>query len=1409
MASTSAVATKQVKRRVRNHEADVQMASNVPVIDGLATPTSGQRSMESKPWSCISISSESYFFVPFACSIQIYSTSTLKVASTLSSIPTQSKPSTSSATHPDHHTQLVTSILLNPNNPLQLYSASLDGTIKIWDWLDGILLKTIDFLLPIWHMCAHSNFPDTLFLHADVSKTPERLISREQGNDTKASSRAFKVTFKPLGSAVAQALDSVPIGKPIHRITALAISPNGLWLVATSGMKAHIASTSRPQEGWSKFTSTHRLTCLAFHPTQGYFATGDEEGVVRLWHCLNDDQLSFKKLGSEKKAATSLFHWHPHAVQSLAFTPNGSYLLSGGLASVLVMWQIETGHKGFVPRVGAPINGISVVETSERGQEFLLGLADGDFVIVSANILSVRSRSGLKLRLLSPSKQPPILAIHPQRNWIAMSSSHPASLQVYDPYISSLVFELDVAPSNRVAATNEDLILTPCTIIHAAFSSQDGRWLATVDLREATVDSSANITLKIWSWIKEGGKGSYILNTKIDRPHGKSMVTSIQFGPLGASGDSMLATAGEDGTVRLWGVKKIMEARTNQSIEEIWVQRASISYRSQVPRSVAFSSDHSVIAVTYSHCVALFNGSSHAFLQVITNVGSLSRLSSVTFLGRVSRYLAICGSSGEDVLIWDLISSRVVVYIDTTESVEDANGTQPQLSPRILQRPDGAAFAVVCDKFTQIWDILQLRPLSEPVFLPIHVQQIAQLHSSNKQPAFTLAAIARDGRLALVGDDLALPVHEGAMERTLSKSGSTRLSLFEDVFGRSAFRDLEDQVEADASKVGIDSSDFTAGIDLRLLDGPAYLLPPIGTLFSSLMDGILKRSKDEVTSDVPFVESEAEVMEIDEVDALLDEPTDVEAISSTRTVDQAEMDMIMQIFQEHCAVPVPSSSTNGHAHGASRHSSVSLSTKASSIVINGHTNGSYGHHPSPSPAPSDISHSRKSQKTLSKRKAQNDISMKAPEPPKVKTPVRSVVLNGGSCSDTPSPPPMVGQKRKAPTRKGAKRGTGAGGLTSRKMMYTNSSPDPEGEDDFAALRPRVQRLIDHAFDRAVKAAPNRAATDTQKPSSNKRRIAPFEDPDVPASIDDDGGGFLPPEEEGGGFLPSDDDNDPSGGFMVGENDETVSREDSHTQTSIPPGPTHIPISLIPRALQILDLPQDPDVLSIFQQAASGWGGQHIDQEDGVSLKDWRAVCAVLLADPRDTGMERPSQSSSAPFSDEEMDAEQDEDEDNDEDENDAERAESPAEGNDGDYAESDEGGYSVAEDDDGDEDEYRVDGRPSKRGSVARKTRSSKRSDRRSASASPADQGPIQLTARQRNECLKAFALFFPDFADDKANLIKQRILIRDVARIAKLLKERLATEEILEMLEAFSTSPDKSMGLTDFEQMMMVTGLA
>ncbi|KAG6853293.1 hypothetical protein C0991_005388 [Blastosporella zonata] len=165
-------------------------------------------------------------------------------------------------------------------------------------------------------------------------------------------------------------------------------------------------------------------------------------------------------------------------------------------------------------------------------------------------------------------------------------------------------------------------------------------------------------------------------------------------------------------------------------------------------------------------------------------------------------------------------------------------------------------------------------------------------------------------------------------------------------------------------------------------------------------------------------------------------------------------------------------------------------------------------------------------------------------------------------------------------------------------------------------------------------------------------------------------------------------------------------------------PAQIPMSLVPSALQLLDLPPDDDqVLAVFRNAASGWITASSTDGGWVSREDWHAVCAVLLEEQTDNEADP--------------------------------------------YLEEDSG--------DDIDDEY-VD-RPSTSTSRPRIHQSS------SPSLSPGPFAPRTLTTRQKQTALDAFSLFFPDVP--QADVPKQKIMIKDIQRVAKLLNEKVKADEV------------------------------
>ena len=331
----------------------------------------------------------SYFFSLAGSSVKIYSTATGLVVSTLTAPPLSDE---------DDSSGVLTSAVINPHNAFQLITASLDGRLLVWDYVNATLLQTIRVGQPIYSVCMHEQSRGYAFIAASkpgqrVNLNGEslrnafqicRLRMLSEGN--KSNAIILKISLKHSGASN-QPEEIVPIGKTRFP-TGMGISRNGVWLVVTGGHKVYVAKITSLSSGFTKYVSSERLTCLAFHPSDEYFATGDEKGVIRLWYCLNDD-LAIDVRGVEKRTQTRSFHWHAHAVSSITFTPNGAYLLSGGEESVLVIWQLHTGKKEFVPRLGAPISTISISDASRGEEEYLVGLADATYALISSSSLKI------------------------------------------------------------------------------------------------------------------------------------------------------------------------------------------------------------------------------------------------------------------------------------------------------------------------------------------------------------------------------------------------------------------------------------------------------------------------------------------------------------------------------------------------------------------------------------------------------------------------------------------------------------------------------------------------------------------------------------------------------------------------------------------------------------------------------------------------------------------------------------------------------------------------------------------------------------------------------------------------------------------------------------------------------------
>ncbi|KAJ7786480.1 quinon protein alcohol dehydrogenase-like superfamily [Mycena metata] len=823
----------------------------------------------------------SYFFSLVGASVRIYAVTTGKVVSTLS-IP---RP-----TGYDASGDILTCAVLNPHNAFQLITGSVLGVLAVWDFLEGSLLQTVDISQTVHHMCVHENFKDTVFV------TASRPGRRDE------HSVVLRVSLKPAEAAsqssIQKSSEITPIGK-VRLPTGLALSPSGAWLVAIAGHKAYVASTASLRSGFTKYVSPERLTCIAFHPSEDYFATGDDKGSIRLWYCL--DHLPIKPVGVEKKTQTTTMHWHAHPVLSLAFTANGAYLLSGGEESVLVIWQLHTGKREFLPRIGSPIKTISVSKATSSGEEeYLLGLADATYAFVGAASLKVtRSYSRIKLDPTAVPNAPSTskhsnapLSVHSLTSTLILPSSHPASLQIYSPISSTLVSELEVSPSNRVSRRErEDKPIEPCRIERVTISHL-GDWMATIDIREGDENIHGESYLKIWRWDRK--TGYWILNTRVDRPHGLDKVTDVSFSPAPEGQPLLLVTAGGDKNIKTW--------------------------RKETPSHVSWSPDASLLAVTLPHRVALFTPSTNLLRHSLA----------LSECGAAGRYLAVVGTI--DLVLWDLVTQRVRWHHKSSSSIR-----------ALVSHPREDTFVVLLSPSTEdrpksrvtVFSVNSAQP-TKTVSVPFDFRNVVWYPLATS--SFSLVGITHDWKVVVLGDGIHahVPKDEGAVSRELaSHSAPQRRTLFQDIFGKSAFGEQ-------ALAAGGSQSSGTSGREgAEVFEGAAYLMPPLEELFEPLMSGFLKPRAVE-GSDLPST------IPVDmDVDMEPDASTTLAGVDARRTVDKKEMGAMVDLFKAHtlkAKAPVIAGGSGSKPNG----------------LVNGKINGvpsrvpSSAHKPNGVPTPSKV-----------------------------------------------------------------------------------------------------------------------------------------------------------------------------------------------------------------------------------------------------------------------------------------------------------------------------------------------------------------------------------------------------------------------------------------------------------------------
>ncbi|WVW83264.1 hypothetical protein I302_105283 [Kwoniella bestiolae CBS 10118] len=873
-----------------------------------------------------------------------------------STAPSFARLSTLSSTHIQGHTKPITSLHLSPINSFHIISSAEDGTIKIWDWVAGRLVRTIKVSEPqaqIQHI-AFGEVAGKWWIFAAVTHSKD-------ASGHKLSHRVLRIPFTGSGSPSL-------IGKLSAAPVSLMMSPRSTYLVALSATKAYTyrmpsASIDPSVDIWEtrptcvKFVSDQSFTCGAFSPEktlatsseEEWFATGDEKGVIRLWHGLaqafrqvdlaaaNQSMMGVTntQTESEKKLPTTSLHWHAHAVSAIAFTPSGSQLLSVGEESVLVQWHLASGKREYIPRLGGrPIISLAVRKATRTGEEeWWMNLADGATIRVgsaSGHISNVGQ--GIRLDPLRPTSSTTSypFSLHPSTSSLVVPSSHPSTLQFIEPIASSVLFDLEVAPSNRVSRRDEKEI-QPVSVEKVAFSgSQDGQsvWMATFESRtgDDMEGGGAVKNLKMWKWHDE----KYAVNTQFPRPHGTSPITSVIFSPIAqpfgtSSNNSILPTpylltASADGMAKIWQVRQSKNVQTgkvasSQSaiVELYWSCRSTFDYRGMPICDSAFSPDGTIVALAHGSVVTLWDVESNVLLKVFDTPSGLD-IKKTGFVGDEGRYLV---GAGQDtgVIVWDLLScevawsnqSHIVQNLNISDGFFITTSTTDSQTTFTIFSPTSSEHVRTMSTSQPIRD-LQILP--SPSLSP------SSLH---------LIGVAPSGEIYRFGDlaHSAAPLSSKAVSTAAQQKQG--LSIWQEMFGQDAFLDsLSLDVDSTEENKTATASALQArvsgkGKPSNVFDGPSHTMPSTSILFDAFMDELLSGHTATTSKELEQVEDDGIVYE--QQNRIDVEMPSVPSVRG-REVDDEEIGELESFFRDvlgNVSTNIPKTpavkKVNGHAHG--------------------------------------------------------------------------------------------------------------------------------------------------------------------------------------------------------------------------------------------------------------------------------------------------------------------------------------------------------------------------------------------------------------------------------------------------------------------------------------------------------------
>ncbi|KAG8408968.1 NET1-associated nuclear protein 1 [Metarhizium acridum] len=529
---------------------------------------------------------EQYLIITYNTSIQIYNAndSLLIRRIPISTLDT----SASKGSTPAH----IVGTRLSKSNPQLVWVACSDGHIYCVDWSQG------DTPSPAFQ--TSSKTANALaVVPVAFAEDKEILLVAE----SEKSNRMEVIAYQLVNGGKHKSNSILSLQKPGYGLQILETSECGQVIVGAFQDRLFLGTTSATAESLDQlqyeifsFDSPDLITSIDMRlharfsgSTKGHMGADTAVDVIiggarggiyvypdALSHVRAVGKAQFVKDGIQVQK----YHWHRN------------YFISGGSENVLVVWQVDTSRKDFLPHLSGSIENIVV---SQTGSSYVLHLDDNSAMILStaemkptAYIAGIQSaaidvsepKDLLVRRVWNISehvRQPIPAAIRPSdpsKLYVCVSNGRQETLSgnLSMPLLQSFDLESFTSVSKQALARTQPTDVNLSSKGHPIDEpfvtninfSGDGKWLASVDewkpaprdvenvspdQRDQFIRERHEVYLKFWE-VRDGAE-SLELVSRINAPHSTTSPESV----LDLASDptsSCFATIGSDGIVRLW-----------------------------------------------------------------------------------------------------------------------------------------------------------------------------------------------------------------------------------------------------------------------------------------------------------------------------------------------------------------------------------------------------------------------------------------------------------------------------------------------------------------------------------------------------------------------------------------------------------------------------------------------------------------------------------------------------------------------------------------------------------------------------------------------------------------------------------------------------------------------------------------